>query len=685
MDNMSVLPCSQLHCTSIRPEKKITASPQINTKGHLLNLSSGALLPVNQGESLNASVPVKNVYREPLGSRGEYLQTCRVSRVSLSRWPNLSELVGGSSSSKFNRGGQEIRGRQWLVDSDILKKADISHSSGLVVRAGQQNAGGAGSGVSNTYKMNLSEYMVTLDKPLGIRFAQTLDGKVYVEALAKQGNADNSKMIMVGDVLKKASAVFGDAMWDVEDFSRAMHAIKKRNGKVVLVLERPASPVNIQSLLGSREPSFNCGRVAFATWNENNLATDVEIFGDDAKAEGNSGFSVFSSKFLRPKGLKLLARCTVKAKLQNGVAEDMANGYGRKEKSEIITYFSDDESEGEVEWTHGDFSIEEYTNALKRAEKDLCYNHSLGMQYTKITEDILVGSCIQSVNDVETLAKDQGITAILNFQCKSELFNWEIDGESIERSLTEQGLIAVHCPIREVDSVDLRRKLPFAVGVLYRLLRQEHRVFVTCTTGLDRSPACAIAYLHWIRDVALQDAIDFVHSTHRCGPDRPALVWATWDLIAMAEKGNHKGPPTHAAQFVWNHGCREGEEVLLVGDFKGEWNEPIKATHAGGPKYVVDLRLPQGKYYYKFIVGGQWRHSHNLPTEVDRTGNVNNVIYVGDVATTNFNTPARPNIKALTSIKVIERPLTEDERFTLAFAARRMAFAICPLRFAPKR
>lgn len=29
-------------------------------------------------------------------------------------------------------------------------------------------------------------------------------------------------MILVGDVLKKTSAVFGDGMWDVEDFSRSM-------------------------------------------------------------------------------------------------------------------------------------------------------------------------------------------------------------------------------------------------------------------------------------------------------------------------------------------------------------------------------------------------------------------------------------------------------------------------------
>lgn len=38
---------------------------------------------------------------------------------------------------------------------------------------------------------------------------------------------------------------------------------------------------------------------------------------------------------------------------------------------------------------------------------------------------------------------------------------------------------------------------------------------------------------------------------------RPAIAWATWDLIAMVEKGGHDGPATHAVTFVWN-----GHEVI---------------------------------------------------------------------------------------------------------------------------
>lgn len=486
-------------------------------------------------------------------------------------------------------------------------------------KANALSESGVGTLTLNANKISLNEYMITLEKPLGIRFALSINGTLYVHALRKGGNAENSRMIMVGDVLKKISNLSGHGMMDVEDFVLTMEVIKEKSGPVNLVLERPVFPFPIQQFPLTKYPeaTYNRGRVPIVTWDKNILASGLQTRSGE---HGNTGFSLFSSKFLKPKGWKAL--------------------------SSFIN------------------------------------NGAVGSQ---VTEHIYVGSCVQTEADVHALSNNTGITAVLNLQCESERENWGIDSQAINTAFHQNNFVVVNCPIREVDSVDLRRKLPFSVGVLYRLLRRNHRVFVTCTTGLDRSPACVIAYLHWIQDVVLQEALNFVTSLHPCVPDRPALVWATWDVIAMAVEGNHKGPPTHAAQFIWNHGCREGEEVQLVGDFKGNWNEPIKAVHVTGPKYAIDLRLPQGKYNYKFIVGGQWRHSTILPTETDQWGNVNNVIWIGDVASVKFESPAQQKVKDPTTIKVIERPLTEDERFTLAFAARRIAFSICPIRLAPKK
>lgn len=39
----------------------------------------------------------------------------------------------------------------------------------------------------------------------------------------------------------------------------------------------------------------------------------------------------------------------------------------------------------------------------------------------------------------------------------------------------------------------------------------------------------------------------------------------------------------------------QGEDVYLVGDFTGNWKEPIKAVHKGGPRFEAEVRLSQGK------------------------------------------------------------------------------------------
>lgn len=45
--------------------------------------------------------------------------------------------------------------------------------------------------------------------------------------------------------------------------------------------------------------------------------------------------------------------------------------------------------------------------------------------------------------------------------------------------------------------------------------------------------------------------IQFLHIYVERYYSRPAIAWATWDLIAMVEDGKHDGPPTHAVTFVW--------------------------------------------------------------------------------------------------------------------------------------
>ncbi|XP_020554591.1 phosphoglucan phosphatase LSF1, chloroplastic isoform X2 [Sesamum indicum] len=447
---------------------------------------------------------------------------------------------------------------------------------------------------------------------------------------------------------------------------------KEKSGSCSLVLERPFSPFPIHQLylMNDLDILFNRGRVPITTWNKNICASNLRA---SSESSGNSGFAVFSPKFLTSQGWKYLNDQNMNNQPQT-VKNTPALPF-----SPLVAIFTEEVSE-DAEWAHGSFPLEEYVKALERSKGELYYNHSLGMRYSKITEQIYVGSCIQTEEDVETLSTTAGVTAVLNFQSTVEAANWGIDSNLINESCQKFNILMINYPIRDADSFDMRKKLPFCVGLLLRLLKKNYRVYVTCTNGFDRSPACVIAYLHWMTDTSLHAAYNFVTGLHSCRPDRPAIAWATWDLIAMVESGRHDGPSTHAVTFVWNG--HEGEDVCLVGDFTGNWKEPIKAVHKGGPRYEVEVRLPQGKYYYKYITNGDWRHSTASPIERDDRGNINNVIVIGDTAS------VKPSVqqqkKDANIVKVIERPLTENERFMLAKAARCVAFSVCPIRLAPK-
>lgn len=77
----------------------------------------------------------------------------------------------------------------------------------------------------------------------------------------------------------------------------------------------------------------------------------------------------------------------------------------------------------------------------------------------------------------------------------------------------------------------MRTKLPLCVGLLLRLLKKNHRVYITCTTGFDRSPACVIAYLHWMTDTSLHVAYNYVTGLHSCKPDR-FFHWLLYPCIS---------------------------------------------------------------------------------------------------------------------------------------------------------
>lgn len=154
--------------------------------------------------------------------------------------------------------------------------------------------------------------------------------------------------------------------------------LKEKTGSFSLVLERPFSPFPIQLLvlLNDLDNSFNKGRVPVATWNKRLLASNLQ---SSSESSGNSGFVMFSSKFLKPRGWEFLNEQNghVQSQLQkNAVTSPVP-------VSQLVSIFSEDEP-GEGDWAHGNFPLEEYVKALDRSKGELYYNHSLGMRYSKV-------------------------------------------------------------------------------------------------------------------------------------------------------------------------------------------------------------------------------------------------------------------------------------------------------------
>lgn len=120
---------------------------------------------------------------------------------------------------------------------------------------------------------------------------------------------------------------------------------------------------------------FNRGRAAVASWNSAVLSTKLN---GSFTGDGKSGFAVFSPRLLSSQGWALLSN------EKGGLNQSSTNLANRV--SEIVGLYSD-EDDANAEWAHGSFPLEEYIKALDRAKGELYYNHSLGMQYSKVLED----------------------------------------------------------------------------------------------------------------------------------------------------------------------------------------------------------------------------------------------------------------------------------------------------------
>lgn len=159
------------------------------------------------------------------------------------------------------------------------------------------------------------------------------------------------------------------------------------------------------------------------------------------------------------------------------------------------------------------------------------YHHDLGMNYTIINDNLIVGSQPQKPEDINHLRQEEGVAYILCLQQDKDFEYWGINFPAIVKTCKEVGIRHMRRPARDFDPDSLRTQLPKAVSSLeWAVWEGKGKVYIHCTAGLGRAPAVAIAYMFWFCDMNLNTAYDTLTLKRRCGPNKKAIQGATYDL-----------------------------------------------------------------------------------------------------------------------------------------------------------
>jgi protein-tyrosine phosphatase len=151
------------------------------------------------------------------------------------------------------------------------------------------------------------------------------------------------------------------------------------------------------------------------------------------------------------------------------------------------------------------------------------------MDLDQILPQLLAGECPKTTEDIDTLRLEYGVTTVLCLQTEDEFVHWKIDWDRLEARYRESGIEVQRVPVRAGDPDGLRKSLPECVRALDRLLRNGHKVHIHCGTGTDRAPTVIVAYLHWVQDWDLGEALDYVTACRSCDPQVEVLKLATED------------------------------------------------------------------------------------------------------------------------------------------------------------
>lgn len=254
-----------------------------------------------------------------------------------------------------------------------------------------------------------------------------------------------------------------------------------------------------------------------------------------------------------------------------------------------------DESEDSVEGLS-----DTYTEVMQeRMGAPLVYSHEDGMNYTRILDDLIVGSCLQTEEDVEVL-EQEGVRTIMCLQEDSDMEYFSLDVEPIRQRCVRGGMIEhLRHAIRDFDPYSLRRRLPGAVSLIAQSDLKKGdtsgTTYIHCTAGLGRAPATALGYMWWMKGIPLDEAYAHLTGLRPCKPREEAIREAAVDMLY--------GKDPVPVIISLRRRDMGSSDVRIAGIDVG-WGQSVQML----PKYtgqraihMVKRHLPPGKYQFKFI------------------------------------------------------------------------------------
>lgn len=136
---------------------------------------------------------------------------------------------------------------------------------------------------------------------------------------------------------------------------------------------------------------------------------------------------------------------------------------------------------------------------------------------TAILPELWVGE-YPRVDDVPWLGADLGVQAVLSLQDDGDLAAKDLSWPALLRAYRAAGIVAHRLPVADGQAEDLFEILDVAVAWLAGQTAAGRSVYVHCNAGINRAPTVAIAYLHAVRGMGLDEACRHVTSLRPCVP-----------------------------------------------------------------------------------------------------------------------------------------------------------------------